>query len=645
VEPPFAPEDIKTVEELYLTGLRLEQFYNPALKPYPYYEEALKRDPDNYRVNTQLGILYCKRGLFKQSEERLNHAIKRVTKNYTSPRDGEAFYYLGLALKAQGKYKAAYDAFYKATWSYAFHTAAYYHLAEIDCIRGNFATALKHINRSIATNAWNTKAINLKSAVLRKLGRFEEAVKLTSEVLAFDPLDFRAGFELYLVKSTAGLKRQATEALNTLEVKARGEVQSYLEVAVDYGNCGLWDEAIEVLSQLLHPGQKQVPSYQMLYYYLGYFWEKKENIDKAVKFYRMANQMPPDYCFPFRLESIDVLRAAMKNNPKDAKAPYYLGNLLYDNQPQAAIKQWEKSRSLDPTFSLVHRNLGFAYHHTENNTPKAITSYQQAIAENKNDPRVYYELDCLYERQGLPPEKRLALLEDNHAVVLHRDDALAREIILYVQLGNYDRALELLMTHHFHTWEGSGHIHDIYVNACLLRGRRHFKAGRYRQALEDFLAADQYPENQEVGRHTPEQRGPQVNYSIATVYEVLGEAEKANLFYKKFAELKGTEEWPETRFWQAMALKKLAQDDKAKQIFDNLIITAQAKLTEDVSMDFFAKFGEQQSEQARLAEAHYIIGLGYLGNGEREKAKAEFEQAIKLDVNHLWAKVQLSDLK
>ncbi len=35
VEPPPSPKDIKTNEELYLTGLRLEQFYNHAREPYP----------------------------------------------------------------------------------------------------------------------------------------------------------------------------------------------------------------------------------------------------------------------------------------------------------------------------------------------------------------------------------------------------------------------------------------------------------------------------------------------------------------------------------------------------------------------------------------------------------------------------------
>ena len=33
-----------TSDELYLAGLRLEQFYSPAREPDPYYEEAIKRE-------------------------------------------------------------------------------------------------------------------------------------------------------------------------------------------------------------------------------------------------------------------------------------------------------------------------------------------------------------------------------------------------------------------------------------------------------------------------------------------------------------------------------------------------------------------------------------------------------------------------
>ena len=323
VKAPPTPKEIKTIEELYLTGLRLEQFYNPSLEPYPYYNEALRRDPHDYRVNAALGILYCKRGLFKEAEERLRTAIARIRKDYTSPKDGEALYYLGVALKAQGKPREAYEAFYKATWSQAWSAAGYYALAELECWDGQLAKALEFIDRSISANTLNTKGLNLKTAILRRLGRPAEAQQLASSVITVDPLDFWAGNELVLTKSRMGRTSEARQELNNLQVKMRGNVQSYLEMAVDYGNSGLWDEAIEILSRLIELPDQKGRVYPMAYYYLGYFWEKKGMSEKASHYYRLGSQMTPDYCFPFRLESVDVLQIAMKNDPQHARAPYY----------------------------------------------------------------------------------------------------------------------------------------------------------------------------------------------------------------------------------------------------------------------------------------------------------------------------------
>ena len=639
VKPPPAPKDIKTVEELYLTGLRLDQFHSAVLEPYPYYEEALRRDPNDSRVNTELGILYCKRGMFKEAEEKLNRVIKQVTKNYTSPRDGQAYYYLGLVLKFQGKYDAAYNALYKATWSYGFHTAAYYQLAEVDCIRGDYETALKHINRSIVTNAWNTKALNLKSAVLRRLERFDEAAKVASEIQAFDPLDSQAGYELYLCKLATGLKNKAKEAKDALMVKTTGKVQSYLEVAIDYGNCALWDEAINWLSLWADSNKKQTCDHPMVYYYLGYFWQKKGNTEKASKYYRIASNMPQDYCFPFRLESIDVLNSAIKNNPSDSFAPYYLGNLFYDNQPKRAIAEWEKSRTLDDTFAIVHRNLGLAYAMIENDIPKAIASLEKAVACNKNDPRLYYELDMFYEIGGVSLEKRLELLEKNHETVIKRDDALSREIALYVQSGKYDEAIKLLKNHHFHTWEGGGQIHDVYVDAHLLRGKERFKDKRYREALEDYEKALEYPENLEVGRPQCDEKFCQIYFLIGAAHEALGNAQQAREFFEKAAATEGRQS--EFTYYKGLALKKLGLENQANEIFDELTKFEEPNLT----VRFFAKFDEKQAQNIKMAEIHYMLGLGYLGKGMQIRAKIQFEKTIELKPNHLWAKVYLHELK
>ncbi|MBN1804672.1 MAG: DUF5107 domain-containing protein [Sedimentisphaerales bacterium] len=637
VKPPLEPEKIKTVEELYLTGLRLDQFHSAALEPYPYYEEALKRDPNNSQVNTELGILYLKRGMFEQAQEKLDTAIKRLSKNYTSPKTGQAYYYLGLALKFQGKYNDAYDALYKATWSYGYHTAAYYHLAEIDCIKNDFLTALKHIDYSLATNTWNTKALNLKSAILRQLKQFEDSAEASAKALEFDKLDFWAAYELYLAQKALGLKKESEETLNILKTKSRLDVQSFLEIAVDYSNCGMWDEAIECLS-MLSDSNSEARRFPITNYYLGYLYQKKGDADKASKYYRMAEIMPPKHCFPFRMETIDVLNSAMKNNPSDALAPYYLGNLLYDHQPERAIEYWEKSRALNDNFSTVHRNLGQSYARMENDIPKAVASLEKAIECDKNDPRVFYELDLLYEDGGTPPEKRLKFLQDNHLTITKRDDALSREIALLVILQQYDKAIELLAGRNFHTWEGGGHIHNIYVDAHLLRGRKKLDNKKYREALDDFEAALEYPENLRVGRPKQDRRTCQTFFFIAQAHEALGNNQKAREYFEKSASVEvGRSEFG---YYKGLALQKLAQEDKALKIFDDLIASAKP----GQSVEFFAKFGERQAHNIRAADTHYRLGLGYLGKGMKTEAKAAFEKALELNINHLWAGVHLSDM-
>src|SRR5438132_5002639 len=75
-----------------------------------------------------------------------------------------------------------------------------------------------------------------------------------------------------------------------------------------------------------------------------------------------AAQVSPDYCFPSRLEELIILRAAIAANPHDARAPYYLGNLLYDRRRyREAISLWEQSARLDPSFSVAGRNLSIGY--------------------------------------------------------------------------------------------------------------------------------------------------------------------------------------------------------------------------------------------------------------------------------------------
>jgi len=56
-------------------------------------------------------------------------------------------------LQYQGRFEEAYAAYYKATWNYEWQSAAYYHLAEINCCCSEFGKALEQLERSLETAA------------------------------------------------------------------------------------------------------------------------------------------------------------------------------------------------------------------------------------------------------------------------------------------------------------------------------------------------------------------------------------------------------------------------------------------------------------------------------------------------------------
>src|SRR4030066_245218 len=99
------------------------------------------------------------------------------------------------------------------------------------------------------------------------------------------------------------------------------------------------------------------------------------------------------------------------------------------------------------------------------------------------------------------------------------------------------RGVELLGSHHFHVGEGGGEIHGVYVDAHLGRGQRRLAEGKAGQALQDFQAALEYPENLEGGKPAAGGRDPEVYYFIGTALDSIGEREKSREAFRRSAEV------------------------------------------------------------------------------------------------------------
>ncbi len=640
--PPGPPAEIETTEELYYTGMRIRQFHNARTRPEDYFKEALDRDPLDVRCNTAMGIIHKERGEMEEAKKYLRNAISRLTKDYTRPRDCEPLYHLGVILKNEGSYESAIDTLYRAAWDYEFRSASYFQLAQIFSLQGKTTDALDAVDESILVNAMNINALSLKTSLLRRMNQPEKAVSSANEILGIDPINKYAANELRINSDRYGEEDAARQDETLLKNLLRDYPENYLELAVDYMNSGFWQEARQILQIAKTSGKSGLSDYPTIHYYSGYLHHLKGNVQAAQEQFQAGMSLPVDYCFPFRLETLEVYNTALKYQPDDAVAYYYKGNLLFDKQPDKAMKAWESAVSKDPSIAVAHRNLGFGYYQYAGDIDKAISAYETALSHDKTQPKYYAELDRLYERRGDPLEKRLELLTTNHEYVSGRQDALLQEIKVLVNTGGYDKAIEYMDNTHFHRQEGSEQLHGLHVTAHILRAKESLSEGVPDNAVIDLLVAYSYPENHMVGRDTAYDRNPQIYYYTGLAYELAGDKKLAKGFYNM--SVNATSRDPGNLYYKALAHQKIKQTKAAEPLLDEIIRIGEERVESSGEVDFFAKFGDDQTDNQRKADGYYLLGLGYLGKSETSKAKEYFEKSASLDVSHLWARIYLDEL-
>jgi tetratricopeptide (TPR) repeat protein len=622
---PALPKEMTSVDELYLTGLHLDQYRHATRKPEAYWLEALSRDPGESRSNNALGLRCLRRGEFEQARIYFEAAIKRLTKLNPNPYDGEPYYNLGLTLRYLHRDEEAYAAFYKATWNQAWQSAGYHAIAELDCKRNAWSQALDHLEKSLRVNTDNLRARNLRTLVLRKLGREDEAANSVQETLKLDRLDWWA-------RSLSGEKISC-------------ETQTRLDLALDYMRAGFLAEATTLLEEA--KPETLSGTAPLVQYYLAHLDLLQGDSKSAQARFKKAASLSSDYCFPSRLEEIEILANAIEMNVRDAKAPYYLGNLFYDkDRTEEAISFWELSTKRDPNFSIVWRNLGIAYFNVSGKPQKALAAFEKAVALSPNEARLVYERDQLWKRVGRDVTKRLRELEKKMNLVSERDDLAVELASLYNQTGQPEKALKIITTRNFQPWEGGeGLALGQHVRTHLAIGQKWMAAGDFQSARREFEKALLSPKNLGEAKHLLANQSD-IHYWLGLALEALGEKQLAKQHWELAAENVGDFQqmsirlYSEMTYFSARSLERLGKKAEAQKLFRNILAYAKSLEAEEAKIDYFATslptmlLFNDDLQFRQVTSARFMQALAEYGLGREAQAWKLVNDVLKRDPAH-----------
>ena len=629
-DPMLAPEQMKSLEELYLAATHLEQYRHATYEPADYYLEGLRRDATDIRLNNGYGLLLYKRGHVKESIPYFQRAVdKQIWKN-PNPYTGECYFNLGLALAADGQYDKAYDAFYKSTWSAETQGQGFYWLACLNTRKGEYELALEFVENSLLRGWHNMKSRCLKAALLRKLGRDNTA--FLDDCVAIDPLYMGCRYEQALAQDDLASWKQVM----------RGEAHNYLELSLDYMKAGLYEDALTILDSCADGNP-------LLHYYKGYAWAQMGDGENCAAACAAAEKTSGECCFPNRVEEIAILENAIAVLDAAPQAHSLLGCLLYDKkQYEAAVAHWETSAKEDPAQSVVYRNLAIAYYNKRHDAEGAMEMMKKALALDPTYPRLLLEYDQLAAKLRISNAERLALLESRLEVTAGRDDLYLNYITLLNSAGRYQEALDAIMSRKFHPWEGGeGKASTQYRFALIHLAKQAMEAGEYDKALELLQRTLVYPHNLGEGKlfNVPDN---QAWYLMGKIYQQLGDSGKAREAFENAASgetepssvLYYNDQPSDFIYYQGLAHRELGNEHAARKAFHKLIAYGELHIFDEVGYDFFAVslpeievFADDIALRS-TQYCRYLRALGHLGVGETEQAKALFDEILTLQPEH-----------
>jgi tetratricopeptide (TPR) repeat protein len=632
------PNNPTSAEQSYVEGLAFDK-KSKEREARDAYLESLRRDPGFAPAHIALGLSFYRSGEYETAATHLEAALVR------NKDAGDAHYYLALVRRAMGQIPEAEDHLIWLVRSGYRESLSRYVLGEIALTRGETKLAVDHLQQAVMLDPRDLKARTVLAVAERLNGDLKLAVARIDPVVLELPIDYLALHEQYEINKATGDESKAKIAANQLRHLLSREPDAVLELAFDYLAIGQRQVAIQMIEDAINNGASgslavdKVRIHPMLYYTLGYLYDKTGDHERARGQYALAMKGDPAFVFPHRVEEIDVLHAAFDANKKDGRAAYYLGNVLASkNRDKEAFAAWRDAVRLDPANTIAQRNFARALWIAAQNKEEAVAQYQRAIANSPNDFRLYIEFDKLLSEMGAT-ERRLTLLESAPRAVLEQSGVVQALASAYIDAGRFSEAAELLSKTTFTSGEGEDAALGLYRKAHLGLARKYRDAGDHLKAAAEFAAVTEFPRNFGVGRPAMQSQA-QYYVAVAREYEAAGERQQAERWWTRAAaeELNAPsqpeEPWSESYFYKAVALEHIGRAIEARKLYQRL-----ALLNDEQRML------EAEPWPPSGAIRFVLAGAALKALGRNDEARVALERALKMDPQNELAISQLAELK
>lgn len=632
------PKNASSAEQSYVEGLAFDK-KSKEREAREAYLEALRRDPGFAPAHIALGLSFYRSGEYETAAQHLEAALIR------NKDAGDAHYYLALVRRALGQAAEAEDHLIWLVRSGYRESVARYVLGEIALSKGQTDEALDNLRQAVILDPRDLKARTVLALAERLSGDLKSAMARIDQVVTELPIDYLATHEQYEISKALGDDNKARLAASNLEHLLSREPDAVLELAFDYLSIGQRQEAIQVLESAIKSGPAgnlavdRARVHPMLYYTLGYLYDKNEEHERARTEFALGMKGDPAFVFPHRVEEIDVLRSAVDANKNDGRAAYYLGNVLASkNRDQEALIAWRNAVRLDPANTIAQRNFARALWLAGQNKEEAAAQYQRAIDTSPTDFRLYIEFDKLLAEMGAT-QRRVKLLASAPTSVLAQSGVVQVLAGAYIDAGRFNEAADLLGKTTFTSGEGEDAALGLYRKVHLALARKYRDAGDHLKAATEFAAVTEFPKNFGVGRPAMQS---QAQFYVATAreYEAAGSHDEAERWWTRAAteELnppsQPEEPWSENYFYKAVALEHVGRRAEARKLYERL-----ALLNDEQKM--LAAEPWPPSGAIRFV----LAGAALKALGRNDEARSALEKALKLDPQNELAISQLNELK